>query len=148
LADRNQNKIPTCAERQVLFQAGLAIKKIKLNLDDDEGAVMDKIMSSGLDDIGQPIGFPQLKVRGGYEMLHCVSGSKILKPIDCYWSAKELEANIGPQSKVNLRPTQKHLSTTSLVSRNKSQFKEKCMSCNGKFLIRDLRYHTYICKAT
>ena len=131
LADRHQNKIPTCAERQVLFQAGLDIKKIKLNLDDDESAVMDKITCSGLDDVGQPIGFPQLKDCGGYEMLHCVSGSKILKPIECCWSAKDLKANIGPQSKVYLRPIQKHLSTTSLVSKNGSQIKEKCMSCNG-----------------
>ncbi len=147
LADQHQNKIPTCAERQVLFQAGLGIKKIKLNLDDDESAVMDKVTSSGLDDVGQPLGFPQLKDCGGYEMLHCVSGSKILKPIDCCWSAKDLKANIGAQSKVYLRPIQKHLSTTSLVSKNKSQIKEKCISCNGEFLIRDLRYHTYICKA-
>ena len=39
VADRHQSKIPTSTEKQVLFQAGLGVKKIKLDLEDhgDEG---------------------------------------------------------------------------------------------------------------
>ena len=39
VADRHQSKIPTSTEKQVLFQAGLEVKKINLDLEDhgDEG---------------------------------------------------------------------------------------------------------------
>ena len=43
VADRHQSKIPTSTEKQVLFQAGLAVKKIKLDLEDDEQSVLEKI---------------------------------------------------------------------------------------------------------
>ena len=43
VADRHQSKIPTSTEKQVLFQAGLGVKKIKLDLEDDEQSVLEKI---------------------------------------------------------------------------------------------------------
>ena len=43
VADLHQSKIPTSTEKQVLFQAGLGVKKIKLDLEDDEQSVLEKI---------------------------------------------------------------------------------------------------------
>lgn len=47
----------------MLFHAGLDTKKIKLDLEDNEHAVLEKITCSDKGDDGEVIGFPQLKER-------------------------------------------------------------------------------------
>ena len=61
VVDRHQSKIPMATEKQVLFQAGLGVKKIKLDLDDDEHSVLEKITCGDKVDDGEIKGFPQLK---------------------------------------------------------------------------------------
>ena len=43
MADSVSSKTPTSMEKQILFKAGLGVKKIKLDMDDDEQAVFTKI---------------------------------------------------------------------------------------------------------
>ena len=71
LADTTATKTPSAAEKQILFKAGLGLKKIKLDLEDDEQMVTDKIMSEIQDSTGNAMGFPQLKTCGGFEMMRC-----------------------------------------------------------------------------
>ena len=46
LADRNAARVPSANEKQILQKAGLGIKKITFQYDDDEKAVVDKITSA------------------------------------------------------------------------------------------------------
>ena len=45
LADRLTTTVPTAAEKQILHKAGLGLKKIKLDLEDDKNAVKEKLLS-------------------------------------------------------------------------------------------------------
>lgn len=56
LAERNQMKVPTSMEREVLFKAGLGYKKIQL-------CEEDKLTNES--------NFYQLKNIGGFELLRC-----------------------------------------------------------------------------
>ena len=78
--------------------------------------------------------------------MYCVTGTKESKALDCAWSARDLRANIGAQSKLHLRPVQKNLSTESIVPENRPQVKEKCNICCKEVLMKDLRHHVYLCK--
>ena len=146
VADRYQSRIPSSTDKQVLFHAGLGMKKIKLDLEDDEHDVLEKITCGDKGDDGEIKGFTQLKESGGFEIMYCVSGCKELNPLNCSWTAKDLKANVGSQSKLYLRPIQKNLSTVSILPLNKSQVKEKCIICNKQILMKDLRHHVFTCK--
>ena len=50
------------------------MKKIKLDLEDDEHDVLEKITCGDKGDDGEIKGFPQLKESGGFEIMYCVSG--------------------------------------------------------------------------
>lgn len=146
VADRYQARIPSSTDKQVLLHAGLGLKKIKLDLEDDEHDVLEKITCGDKDDDGDIKGFPQLKECGGFEIMYCVSSCKELRPLNCCWTAKDLKANVGAQSKLYLRPIQKNLSTVSVLPQNKSQVKEKCNICKKEVLMKDLRYHVLMCR--
>ena len=61
-----------------MFQnAGLGFKKIKLDIEDSEEDVLSKITSNVVED-GIPIGFPQLKNCGGFEVMSCQASSRDL----------------------------------------------------------------------
>ena len=57
---------------QTLHKVSLGVKKIKLQLDDDETSVYGKLISGEKDDVSDVKGFPQLHKGGGFEMLHCL----------------------------------------------------------------------------
>ena len=61
IADRYQSKIASSTDKQALFHAGLGMKKIKLDLEDDEHDVLEKITCGDKGDDGEIKGFPQLK---------------------------------------------------------------------------------------
>ncbi len=146
LADRLAYKVPTAAEKQTLFKAGLGLKKMKFDVDDDEEAVVKKITSSETEDGStQVFGFPQLRNCGGFELMRCTANCRELLVIEGSWAVKELKANGGPQAKIYLRPIQKSLSTKPLTADNTSQVKEKCISCNKEFLVHELRKHSFLC---
>lgn len=148
LADRYQCKIPSAVEKQTLHKAGLGVKKIKLQLDDDERTVHQRLISSDKDDAGDAKGFPHLREGGGFEMLHCLPNCRDLTPLKCSWAARELRCNLGGQSKIYLRPIQRDLSTKSLVPQNSCEVKEKCMSCKKEFPMSEPRTHSfYMCTA-
>ena len=147
LADRLAYKVPTAAEKQLLFKAGLGLKKIKFEVDDDEEAVRKRITSSETEyDSTEVVGFPQLRNCGGFELMRCAANCRELVVIDGSWAVKELKANGGPQAKIYLRPIQKSLSTKPLSVEKTSQVREKCISCNKEFLVHELRKHTFLCR--
>ena len=141
-------KPPSATEKQTLHKAGLGVKKIKLQLDDDETSVYGKLISGEKDDAGDVKGFPQLCKAGGFEMLHCLPNCRDVTPLKSSWAARELRCNLGGQSKIYLRPIQRNLSTESLTPQNSCVVKEKCMSCKKEFPMSELRTHTfYMCTA-
>ena len=71
LADRFCFKTPTSVGKQRRFKAGLGLKKIKLDLEDNENIVKEKITSDALDSQGEPEGFPTLRKRGSFELMQC-----------------------------------------------------------------------------
>ena len=81
LADRLAFKIPNANEKQILHAAGLGLKKIQLDMDDDEQTVLAKLCSNDLKD-GETVGFPQLRNCGGFEMMVCTSNCRELSRID------------------------------------------------------------------
>ena len=136
LADRYQCKIPSATEKQTLHKAGLGVKKIKLQLDDDETSVHGKLISGEKDDAG------------GFEMLHCLPNCRALTPLKCSWAVRELRCSLGGQSKIYLRPIQRNLPTKSLLAENSCEVKEKCISCKKEFPMGELRTHSfYVCTA-
>lgn len=90
LAKKDTTKVPTANEKQALSRAGLGLKKIKLDLDDDEEAVTSKIVSSVCDEYGETLGFPRLKNIGGFDMLYCGANSRDLYVLSCARSARVL----------------------------------------------------------
>lgn len=146
MADSVCSKTPTSTEKQILFKAGLGLKKIKLDMEDDEQAVVGKITSDAKDSEGSDVGFPQLNTCGGFEMMRCLPSCRDLTIINCAWSAKDLRANLGGgQVKIYLRPIQRSLSTKPLVQQNESALKERCYMCNQEIAIRQLRDHLWTC---
>lgn len=148
LADRFCFKTPTSVEKQILFKAGLGLKKIKLDLEDDENAVKEKITSDALDSQGEPEGFPALRTCGGFELMQCSPNCRDLTRITCAWNAKDLRANLGGgQGKLYLVPIQKSLSTRPLALKGaESALKEKCNKCKKEILVRELRKHLWDCE--
>ncbi|CAB4037582.1 Hypothetical predicted protein, partial [Paramuricea clavata] len=127
-------------------KAGLGLKKIKLDTQDDEQTVVNKITSDEKDATGNACGFPQLKTCGGFEMMRCQPNCRDLTVIDCSWNAKDLRSNLGGgQGKIYLRPIQKSLSTQPIVAESKSEVKQKCYMCNEDVLVRNLRDHLWSC---
>lgn len=106
LASRNASKTLTSTDKQILHQAGLGQKKIKLSVDDSEQEVFDKVTSDSKDENGNPLGFPQLRSCGGFEMLQCLANCRDLSVINCSWSVQELKCVVGGQAKIYLRPIQ------------------------------------------
>ena len=82
------------------MEAGLGIKKIKLDLEDEEMAVNETITSDEKDEGGNFKGFPQLKEVGGFEMMNCSPNCRDLKVLNCSRAAKSLRATVGGQSKI------------------------------------------------
>ena len=142
LASRHQSRIPSSTEKQVLFHAGLGMK-IKLDLEDKEQDVLEKVTCGDRGEDGEIKGFPQLKESGGFEIIYCVTGVKELKPLNCSWAAKDL---IGVTIQVVFAPIQKNFSTVSILPQNKSQVKEKCIICSKEVFMKDLRFHVLMSK--
>ena len=142
LASRHPSRIPSSTEKQVLFHAGLGMK-IKLDLEDKEQDVLEKVTCGDRGEDGEIKGFPQLKESGGFEIIYCVTGVKELKPLNCSWAAKDL---IGVTIQVVFAPIQKNFSTVSILPQNKSQVKEKCIICSKEVFMKDLRFHVLMSK--
>ncbi|XP_028416926.1 uncharacterized protein LOC114541138, partial [Dendronephthya gigantea] len=146
MADTTASKTLSSVEKEILFKAGLGLTKIKLDIQDDEQAVVNKITSDEKDATGNSYGFPQLKTCRGFEMMRCQANCRDLSVIDCSWNAKDLRSNLGwGQGKIYLRPIQKSLSTQPVVVESKSEVKEKCYMCNQDILVRKLRDHLWSC---
>ena len=147
LADRKQTKIPNSVEKQILHNAGLGLKKIKFQVGDNAQQVIDRIMFDEKGDDGEPIGFPQLRDKGGFELLRCLPNCRQLSMIECPWIVGNLKATLGSQSKIYARPIQGNLSTISIQSDANIQVKEKCEGCQKEFTLSELRSHLYTCAA-
>ena len=130
----------------MLLQAGLGCKKIKLLADDTEEDVLNKLTSDAKDEFGKPLGFPQLRTCGGFEMLQCLANCRDLSVISTSWSVRDLKSALGGQAKIYLRPIQKNLSTRSQEpKRSESLLNEKCRWCQKSLLFSELRKHSLQC---
>jgi hypothetical protein len=146
LADRKQSSIPNATTKQLLHNAGLGLKKIRFLLEDDESQVAQKIMSDEFVD-DETLGFPQLKLGGGFELLRCQSCCRKLNIITCPWAVKNLKANLGTQSKIYVRPIQQNLSTKPLKPEKATHVKQMCNGSLKEFPMHELRNHLYTCTA-
>lgn len=136
LADKNAKKIPTAEEKEMLFRAGLGVKKIQFELDDGELDVIRKMSSDDLKN-GETIGYPQLRNCGGFELLKCKQNCRELTLITSQWNVRSLKSCIGNQAKIYLRPIQHALSTTQMksnVGEETSVTKIQCKGCQNKFV--------------
>ena len=147
LADRKQSKITNSVEKQILHNAGLGLKKIKFQVSDNAQQVVDRIMSAEKADNGEPVGFPQLRDKGGFELLRCLPNCRELSMIECPWTVGNLKATLGSQSKIYARPIQRNLSTVSIQPDANILVKEKCEGCQKEFTLSELRSHLYTCTA-
>jgi len=131
----------------MLFKAGLGLKKIKLDPNDDEDSVKEKIMSDVKDSDGNTVGFLALRSCGGFELMQSSPNCRDLRRIDCCWSARDLKANFGGgQCKIYIVPIQKSLSTKPSQKIESSSLKEECHICHKQILIRELRKHLWDCR--
>ena len=147
LADKYSFKTPSSLEKQMLFKAGLGLKKIKLDPNDDEDTVKEKITSDMKDSDGNTVGFPPLRSCGGFELMQSSPNCRDLRRIDCCWSARDLRANLGGgQGKIYIVPIQKSLSTKPSQMSESSSLKEECHICHKQILIRELRKHLWDCR--
>lgn len=147
LVDKYSFKTPSSLEKQMLFKAGLGLKKIKLDPNDDEDTVKEKITSDVKDSDGNTVGFPALRSCGGFELMQSSPNCRDLRRIDCCWSARDLKANLGGgQGKIYLVPIQKSLSTKPSQMSESSSLKEECHICRKQILIRELRKHLWDCR--
>jgi len=69
---------PTTTEKNMLLQAGLECKKIKLLAEDTEEDVLNKLTSDAKGEFGNTLGFPQLRTCCGFEMLQCLPNCRDL----------------------------------------------------------------------
>ena len=93
--------------------------------------LIDRIMSDEKGNDGEPIGFPQLRDKGGFELLLCLPNSTQLSISECPWIVGNPKATLGSQSKIYARPIQRKLSTISIQSDANIQVKEKCEGCQS-----------------
>ena len=135
LLDIHTKKIPTPTEKVVLQKAGLGFKKIKFDLEADEVSLCNQLASSSSGN-SQPeetiSGYSQLQNCDGFELMKCIPNCKVLEPLECQISAKNLKAAAG-QGKIYIRPIQRSLSVLPLKSEaspcSTSALKEKCVHC-------------------
>ena len=135
LSDIHAKKIPTPTIKAVLQKAGLGFKKAKSDLEADEVPVYNQLTSSSSGD-SQPdeltLGYSQLQNCGGFELMKCIPNCKVLEPLECQISAKNLKAAAG-QGKIYIRPIQSSISVLPLKSEaspcSTSALKEKCVHC-------------------
>ena len=80
-------------EKQILFKAGLELKK--LDLQDDKQTVMAKITSETKDDTRNCLGFPRLKECGGFELLCRAANCRDLNVISFSWNGKYVRNALG-----------------------------------------------------
>ena len=94
------SKVPNFQEKQVLYKAGLGMKKIKFFSDDWEEDVYNKLTSEDSENGG----FPKLKGCGGFELLQCTANCSDLEVLKCAMSVKELKNHISGRGKIYIRP--------------------------------------------
>ena len=87
LLDRHQTSIPKASKKQILYNAGLGLSKIRFLLDYNKTQVAQRIMSDEIVE-DETMGFPQLKVGSGFELLQCQSNCRKLTMITCGWAVK------------------------------------------------------------
>ena len=144
-------KIPTPTEKAVLQKADLGFKKIKFDFEADEVSVCNQLVSSSSSN-SQPdeltSGHFQLQNCGGFELMKCKPNCKVLEPLECQISAKNLKAAAG-QGKIYIRPIQRSLSVLPLKSEaspcSTSALKEKCVHCYKEYPLNVLRSHVLSC---
>ena len=147
LANKYSVEVPPGEEKSALHRAGLGYKKIKLNMNDNETAVLEKICDGTLDhsdEQNRALGFPQLRDCGGFELMTCKANSRDLSVLNCSFTASNIKSKIGGgQGKIYIRPIQRNIELKDSVGIDVSKLKQKCFTCGEEVLIKDLRKHVY-----
>lgn len=135
MADKNTVKVPNSTEKIVLQKAGLGVKRIQFSLDDNPETVVESLKNE----------FPKLKQAGGIELLRCEANCRMLKIIDCEWSAASLRSCVGSQAKIYIRPIQTNVSVEINNNEISQELRERCVHCGEQIDVRDLRTHSENC---
>ena len=61
-------------------------------------------------------GFSKLKSSGGFEILRTLQNGRTLTCIPNLWTSKDLKLNVGPQTRIYIRPIQHDLETVPILS--------------------------------
>ena len=89
-------------------------------------------------------GYSQLQNRVGFELMKCIPNNKVLEPLECQISAKNLKA-AASQAKIYIRPIQRSLSVLPLKSEalpgSIFALKEKYVHCYKEYPLNVLRSH-------
>ena len=92
--------------------------------------------------------YSQLQNCGGFELMKCIPNFKVLEPLECQISAKNLKAPAG-QGRIYIRPIKRSVSVLPLKSEaslcSTSALKEKCVSCYKEYPLNVLRSHVLSC---
>ena len=92
--------------------------------------------------------YSQLQSYGGFELMKCIHNFKVLEPLDCQISRKNLKATAG-KGKIYIRPIQGSLSVLPLKSElspcSTSALKKKCVHCYKEYPLNVLRSHVLSC---
>ncbi|KAL5009201.1 hypothetical protein ScPMuIL_014782 [Solemya velum] len=147
LASKNQEKIPTPKEKEVLSSAGLGIKRIKLSKFDTPNDILEKLSSDILERNAQISGFPKLQNAGGFELLRATQTCRNLELIHSAWSGENLQSHTNPQSTIYIRPIQHDLNCDPIASAEEmEEVKSKCNLCKKSYPIKTLRQHVESCE--
>ncbi|XP_064387954.1 uncharacterized protein LOC135336110 isoform X1 [Halichondria panicea] len=138
LSSTEAKKVPCSVyDRNVLVSAGLGEKKTVIPDIECSAKDFNEIIISS---------FSKLNGCGGFELLRCVPNTKDLELISPVIAAspKVLKSVIG-NGRVFIRPIQKSLDVNPIAG-NSNELKEKCLHCDIKVPVVDLRAHVNICK--
>ena len=94
------SKVPNSQGKQILYKAGLGMKKNKFFSDDGEQEVYKKLTSEDSENGG----FPKLKGCGEFELLQCTANCRDLEVVKYAMSVKESKNHISGQGKIYIRP--------------------------------------------
>lgn len=133
-----QQRTPSCAEKEVLHKTGLGLKKVKVLSTFNEEEVIDLLKSDEV--------FPKLKQSGGFELLRTMQNGRNLVAIPPPWTSNDLKINVGPQARIYVRPIQHSLSVEPIVAAIKEPSVQiACEKCHVAFAIQELRDHVRHC---
>ena len=113
LSSKTATTVPTGAEKQVLYEAGLGEKTISLPCNATPAQLYQQLLQE----------FPQLSDAGGYDLLKCIPGTKrlIVIPVPQQGHDTNSLQSAVDQGRIFIRPCQRELDTKTTLTRTAEQ---------------------------